>query len=78
MSDSTPPQPRPKLASTTTSTTARNRPLYTVRSGDTLGKIASRFNTTVDQLKTWNHLTSTRLSVGKKLIIGTEKTEAAN
>ncbi len=42
---------------------------YTVRSGDTLSKIAARFNTTVDKLKTWNHLSSTRLAVGKRLVV---------
>jgi membrane-bound lytic murein transglycosylase D len=84
MSDSTPPQLRPRLASASTSTAAtsgvaRNRSLtYTVKPGDTLAKIAGRYHTTVEKLKTWNHLTSTRLTVGKRLIIGTEKVEAAN
>jgi len=42
---------------------------YTVRPGDTLAKIAAHFNTTVDKLKSWNHLTSARLTVGKKLAV---------
>jgi len=42
---------------------------YTVRAGDTLAKIAAHFNTTVDKLKSWNHLTSARLTVGKKLAV---------
>jgi membrane-bound lytic murein transglycosylase D len=42
---------------------------YTVRSGDTLSRIASRFSTTVDKLKVWNRLTSTRLAVGKRLMV---------
>jgi membrane-bound lytic murein transglycosylase D len=42
---------------------------YTVRAGDTLTKIAARFNTTPDKLKSWNHLTSSRLLVGKRLIV---------
>jgi membrane-bound lytic murein transglycosylase D len=54
------------------------RMTYTVRSGDTLAKIAARYHTSVEKLKSWNHLTSTRLTVGKKLMIGVEKTEAAN
>jgi membrane-bound lytic murein transglycosylase D len=83
MSDSTPPEPKSRLVSastkTTTTTAAQTRSLtYTVRPGDTLTKIAARFNTTVEKLKTRNHLSSTRLTVGKKLIIGVEKTEAAN
>ena len=47
-------------------TTAR---WYTVRAGDTLAKIAARYNTTVEKLKSWNHLSSTKLTVGKKLMV---------
>lgn len=79
MSESTPPQPAARQAKvSTTTTTARSSRYYTVRKGDTLAKIAAQFHTTVDKLKSWNHLSSTRLVVGKKLIIGTEKVEAAN
>ena len=87
MSAATPPQPQ-LVASRTTQTSARKpvsksvssaRSLtYTVRAGDTLAKIATRYNTTVEKLKSWNHLTSTRLAVGKRLIIGIDKTDAAN
>jgi membrane-bound lytic murein transglycosylase D len=42
---------------------------YTVRPGDTLTKIAARYNTTVEKLKSLNHLTSTQLVVGKRLLI---------
>ena len=42
---------------------------YTVRRGDTLGKIAARFKVSVESLKTWNQLSSTRLTIGKKLIV---------
>lgn len=49
---------------------------YTVQSGDSLYSIARRFNTTVDELKTINNLTSDILSIGQKLLIPslTEKT----
>jgi LysM repeat protein len=40
---------------------------YTVAPGDTLFGIASRFNTTVDELKRLNALTSTALSVGQRI-----------
>ncbi len=42
---------------------------YTVRKGDTLSRIASLFNTTVDKLKTLNNLTTSRLPVGKRLLV---------
>ena len=50
--------------------------LYTVQSGDSLYSIARRFNTTVDELKTINNLTSDILSIGQKLLIpsSTERT----
>jgi membrane-bound lytic murein transglycosylase D len=44
---------------------------YTVRSGDTLGKIAAKFHVTTDELKQWNHLSraKARIPAGKKLIV---------
>jgi membrane-bound lytic murein transglycosylase D len=46
---------------------------YIVRKGDTLSKIASRFNTTVDKLKALNQLSSNRLDIGKKLVVAEQK-----
>ncbi|HYR44957.1 MAG TPA: LysM peptidoglycan-binding domain-containing protein, partial [Terriglobia bacterium] len=51
---------------------------YTVRPGDTLSKIAAHFNITVDQVKSWNHLTSSRLVVGKRLVVGHQPAQAAS
>lgn len=42
---------------------------YTVKSGDTLYKIAANYNTTVDNLKKLNNLTSNNLSIGQVLYI---------
>lgn len=42
---------------------------HTVRKGETLGKIASKYHTSVGNLKSWNHLRSTNLRVGQKLIV---------
>ena len=43
---------------------------YKVKSGDTLGRIASRYGTTVNQIKTWNGLRSNTIQVGKTLKVG--------
>lgn len=42
---------------------------YVVKAGDSLYKIANRFNTTVDELKRVNNLTSNLLSIGQRLRI---------
>lgn len=42
---------------------------YIVKSGDTLYAIASKFNTTVDEIKKLNNLTSNNLTIGKSLKI---------
>lgn len=42
---------------------------YTVKSGDSLYSIANRFNTTVDNLKRLNNLTSNTLQIGQVLKI---------
>ena len=42
---------------------------YKVKSGDYLGKIASRHHVTVKQLMEWNHLRNTNLRVGQVLYI---------
>ena len=48
---------------------AGTRISYKVRSGDSLGKIASRHHVTVAQLKSWNHLRSNTIRVGQRLYI---------
>lgn len=42
---------------------------YTVIKGDTLYQIAKKYNTTVDELKRLNNLTSNTISIGTKLIV---------
>ncbi len=49
---------------------------YKVRSGDVLGKIASRHGVTVTQLKSWNNLYSNLIKVGQNLTIYTGNTSA--
>ena len=48
--------------------------LYTVKSGDTLYSIAKENNTTVQNIKNANNLTSDILTIGTKLIIPTPET----
>ena len=45
------------------------RIVYKVKSGDVLGRIASRHRCTVAQIKRWNNLTSNNIRVGQKLVI---------
>lgn len=42
---------------------------YTVKKGDSLYAIAKRYNTTVDEIKRLNNLSSNNLSIGQKLYI---------
>jgi len=42
---------------------------YIVKSGDSLWSIAQRYNTTVNEIKTLNNLTSNNLSIGQQLLI---------
>ena len=49
--------------------TASGQTTYTVKSGDTLGKLATEFHTTVKAIQTANGLTDTRIKVGQKLKI---------
>ena len=42
---------------------------YRVKSGDYLGKIASRYGTTVAKIKKWNNLKSNNIRVGQRLVI---------
>lgn len=46
-----------------------NNDYYIVKSGDTLFSIARKYNTTVDELKKLNNLSSNNLSISQKLII---------
>jgi membrane-bound lytic murein transglycosylase D len=52
--------------------------VYQVKRGDTLFAIATKFNLTVDDLKKWNKLTSTRLDIGQKLSLVPPVVRAAN
>ena len=52
---------------------------YSVKSGDTIWSIARAYNTTVDQIKALNNLTSDNLSLDQKLIVaGTSSSNTAS
>jgi membrane-bound lytic murein transglycosylase D len=52
--------------------------VYRVKRGDTLTSIARKFNVTVNDLKKWNKLTSTRLDIGQRLSLAEAKGRQAN
>src|SRR5690606_199584 len=51
---------------------------YHVRSGDTLGKIAQRFGTTVSRLQAWNGLSGTVINVGQSLRVPSTGSSASS
>jgi len=48
---------------------SEDRVVYTVRSGDYLGKIAGKYHVSVSQIKRWNGMRNNNLRVGQKLVI---------
>ena len=49
--------------------------IWTVRSGDALSLLAERFDTSVEQLKTWNSLADDKIQIGQKLVVRGEDDE---
>ena len=59
-------------ASSSASSSSASKPsvvTYTVKSGDNLTEIAKRYGTTIDKIKSWNNLTSSKVLIGQKLKI---------
>jgi LysM repeat protein len=59
----------PSLSPTTPASVAATPISYVVQSGDTLGLIAARFGTTVDEIMVTNGLTSDVITPGQELTI---------
>ncbi|MGV8962244.1 MAG: transglycosylase SLT domain-containing protein [Candidatus Saccharimonadaceae bacterium] len=57
------------LSAETTASNNYQKTYYRIKKGDTLGAIASRNRTTVARLQQMNSMRSTRLSVGKRIVI---------
>ena len=55
-----------------------NETTYTVKKGDTLYTLANKFNTSVDNLKSINNLTTDSLSIGQILKIPANNMEDSN
>ena len=51
---------------------------YTVRSGDFLGKIASRYGCSVRQIQYWNGMSGTNLKPGQKLVLYADQVSGPN
>ena len=51
------------------SSSQQQRIAHKVKSGDYLGKIASRYGVTVNQIKSWNKLKSNNIQIGQTLYI---------
>lgn len=49
---------------------AQTRPVHVVRSGETLFSISRQHNVTVEQIRTWNSMTSNTISTGQRLFVG--------
>ena len=47
--------------------------IYTIQSGDYLGKIAQKFGVKVSDIQAWNGLSNTNITAGKTLVIWTGK-----
>lgn len=68
----------PASTTTTPPTTTANSAVYTIKSGDTLGKIAAQFDLSVSQLKKLNNLTSDLIFAGQKIkVTGTSSNSNA-
>lgn len=56
---------------------AKSRRLHVVRRGENLGLIARKYRISVSRLKAWNHLRSSRIYPGQKLVVYTRGYESS-
>lgn len=58
-----------RKSSTSGALAYRQKIIHTVKAGEVLSKIASKYGTTLSQLKSWNNLKSSTIRKGQKLVI---------
>jgi membrane-bound lytic murein transglycosylase D len=51
----------------------RKTQFHTIKSGESLGKIADRYNVSISELKKWNSIKGNNIQAGKKLKIYSDK-----
>ncbi len=56
----------------------RKTQFHTIKSGESLGKIADKYNVSISELKKWNNLKGNTIQAGKKLKIYSDKKVIAN
>ncbi len=70
-------EPSGRSSSYTANTAGKDRIVHTIRSGETLGSIASKYGVSVNSLRDWNDLSSSKIVAGKKLVVYTKAQSAA-
>ncbi len=70
------PASSPKSSSATPATSTADGSSYTVKPGDSLGKIAKAHGTTANAIKAANSLKTDRINIGQKLVIPTKSVVA--
>ncbi len=63
------PKDPPQQGETTKTAETPKETHYVVKAGDTLFKIANKYNLTIDELKALNKITDTTIKVGQKLLV---------
>ena len=56
----------------THSSTPKNVDYHTIRKGETLNSIANKYDVSVDQLKSWNNISSNNIKAGDKLMLNSD------
>ncbi|MDR2848342.1 MAG: LysM peptidoglycan-binding domain-containing protein [Bacteroidales bacterium] len=72
------PAGRSSSGGATVNVAGRDRIYHTIRSGENLGSIATKYGVSVNSLKEWNDLYTSRIVAGKKLVIYVKKTTATS